>query len=50
MEKIYMIGEISNMKKIIILVIGILLLCGCDKFANLETYCDEEYGISFDKK
>lgn len=35
------------MKKIIILVIGILLLCGCDKSTTLETYCDEEYGIEY---
>ena len=34
-------------KKIIILIIGVLLLCGCDKSSNLETYCDKKYGIEY---
>ena len=36
------------MKKIIILIICILLLCGCEKGTyGLETYCDKKYGIEY---
>ncbi len=36
------------MKKIIILIIGILLLCGCEKDTyDFETYCDKKYGIEY---
>ena len=44
------------MKKIILLIIPILLLCGCDdesyeevdgKYSYLETYCDKEYGVEY---
>lgn len=44
------------MKKIILLIIPILLLCGCDeepydevdgKNSYLETYCDKEYGVEY---
>lgn len=41
------------MKKLILLIMSILLLCGCDnkrvngKFSELETYCDEEYGVEY---
>lgn len=35
-------------KKIIILVIGILLLCGCEKDTEqLKPYCDKKYGIEY---
>ena len=31
-----------------ILLIGILLLCGCEKDTEqLETYCDKKYGIEY---
>ena len=41
------------MKKIILLIIPILLLCGCDeagidgKYSSLITYCDEKYGVEY---
>lgn len=44
------------MKKIILLIIPILLLCGCDeepydevgeKYSDLITYCDKEYGVEY---
>lgn len=44
------------MKKIILLIIPILLLCGCDeepydevdgKDSYLTTYCDKEYGVEY---
>ena len=41
------------MNKLILLIISILLICGCDnkrvngKYSNLETYCDKEYGIEY---
>ena len=35
-------------KKIIILIIGILLLCGCEKDTeHLKAYCDKKYGIEY---
>ena len=41
-----------KIKKIIILAIPILLLCGCEDFNAdnniiIETYCDKEYGIEY---
>lgn len=41
------------MKKIILLIIPILLLCGCDetgvdeKYSPLVTYCDKKYGVEY---
>lgn len=40
------------MKKLIILIIPILLLCGCsgkvdDKGSSYWTYCDKEYGVEY---
>lgn len=40
------------MKKLIILIIPILLLCGCsekvdDKSSPYWTYCDKEYGVEY---
>lgn len=41
------------MKKIILLIIPILLLCGCDengvdeKYSDLQTYCDKKYGVEY---
>lgn len=36
------------MKKIILLIIPILLLCGCDDANNdAVTYCDKKYGVEY---
>jgi hypothetical protein len=37
------------MKKLIILIIPILLLCGCsiDESASYWTYCDKKYGVEY---
>lgn len=41
------------MKKIILLIISILLLCGCkekgvdEKYSDLQTYCDKKYGVEY---
>ena len=36
------------MKKLILLIIPILLLCGCDEKNNdIVTYCDKKYGVEY---
>jgi hypothetical protein len=51
---VYRLGD-DKVKKIILLIIPILLLCGCDaaygevdeKKGPLITFCDKKYGVEY---